>query len=316
MISKIRQFTAVNLRGVAQIMLQDNAVTGFLFLLGVLYSSWLMGVGLLISTLAGTCVGLFFRKKHHEEFNQGLYGFNAALLGIILVHQYGLNWTSVRWILISSVLATLLMQLAIAKNIKVFTFPFVVLSWVVVSLISTGNILPKVNHPTAAETVLQEPTAEFFEEVLEQIGIDYDSDNIDDDLIFATLGFGQVMFQGTLIAGLLFLMGVYINSPTAALYGIFASILAITVANMFNRPDSAVDTGLFSFNAILCAIAFAGPLRRDGFWVVIATVITVIIDDYMIQTSIPPYTFPFVATMWLILLTRMGLSSIYKFLGI
>jgi len=316
MISKIRQFTAVNLRGIAQIMLQDNAVTGFLFLLGVLYSSWLMGVGLLISTLTGTCIGLFFRKKHQEEYKQGLYGFNAALLGIIIVYQFGLNWISILCIIIASVVATLFMQFAIAKKIKVFTFPFVALSWLVVSVISSGNLMSKIEHPTAAEDFLQEPTAELFEETLELLGIDYDDDNFDDDLIFATHGFGQVMFQGSLIAGLLFLMGVYINNPNAALYGIFASILAITVAHVFNRPDSAVDTGMFSFNAILCAIAFAGPLRRDGFWVVIATVITVIIDDYMIQTGIPPYTFPFVATMWLILVTRMGLSSIYKFLGI
>jgi urea transporter len=67
---------------------------------------------------------------------------------------------------------------------------------------------------------------------------------------------------------------------------------------------------MFSFNAVLCAIAFGGVLKRDGFWVVISTIITVIIDDYMIKIGIPPYTFPFVATMWIILYSRKGITFV------
>ncbi|MBQ0768900.1 MAG: urea transporter [Bizionia sp.] len=308
MIKQAKQFGVINLKGISQIMLQENAVTGFFFLLGALYSSWLMAIGLLIATVTGSVVGYFLSTKNYKALNQGLYGFNAALLGIIIVYKYGLSLESILCIIGASVLATLVMHFAIIKKLPVFTFPFVVLSWVVVSFVNTANFMPLVEHPTAQEIFLQEPIADFFEETLEQVGIEYD--DIDDDLIFSTYGFGQVMFQGSLIAGLLFLMGVYVNNPIAALYGIFASILAITVSHLLNSPASSVDTGMFSFNAVLCALAFAGTRHRDGFWVVVSTVVTVIIDDYLIRIGVPPYTFPFVVTMWLLLLTRKGLEFV------
>ncbi|TXD49444.1 urea transporter [Polaribacter sp. IC073] len=307
MIKKIKQFSVINLKGIAQIMLQENAITGLLFLLGVLYNSWLMAIGLVIATITGSVSGYLLSKKNHKALNQGLYGFNAALIGIIIVYKYGLSWESVFCIIVASVIATLIMHFAIIKNLQVFTFPFVVMGWVVVSLVNTTNFMPLVQHPTAEENFLQEPTAEMFEDALEQVGIEYDDDRIDDDLIFSTHGFGQVMFQGSLIAGLLFLFGVYVNKPIAALYGIFASILAISVSHLLNSPESSIDTGMFSFNAVLCALAFAGTRHRDGFWVVLSTVVTVIIDDYLIKIGVPPYTFPFVATMWILLLTRKGL---------
>ena len=309
MLKKTSHFIRINLKGMAQIMLQNNATTGFLFLLGVLYSSWLMAIGMIIATLTGTLVGHTF-KEHKEELNMGLYGFNAALMGIILVYQFGLNFISILAIIVSSILATYLFHLSLLKKLKIFTFPFVLFSWIFVSLLSSGDFVEKPVHPTSAENFLQEPTAEFFEESLESVGIEYDDDKIDDDLIFSTHGFGQVMFQGSVIAGILFLLGVYINKPVAALYGIFASILAITISHLLNRPESTVDTGMFSFNAVLCAIAFAGSLKRDGFWVVISTIVTVTIDDYMIKMGIPPYTFPFVATMWIILYSRKGITFI------
>ncbi|SKB68340.1 urea transporter [Salegentibacter holothuriorum] len=313
MINKAYHFTIINLKGIAQIMLQDNAVTGLLFMLGVLYSSWLMALGMLIATLTGTILGYSF-KKNREDLNQGLYGFNAALMGIILVYQFGLNYISVIAIIISSILATYFFHFTLLKNWKVFTFPFVVFSWLFVSLLSNGNFMSKTVHPTAAENFLQEPTAEFFEESLESVGIEYDDDKIDDDLIFSTHGFGQVMFQGSVVAGVFFLLGVYINKPVSALYGIFGSILAITISHLLNHPESSTNNGMFSFNAVLCAIAFSGVLKRDGFWVVISTIITVVIDDYLIKMNIPPYTFPFVATMWIVLYSRKGIRFISEYI--
>ncbi len=313
--TKIKWFIQVNLRGIAQIMLQEKSLTGLILLIGVLYSSWLMAIGLLVANLIGTCIGLFFKKKYRVALNQGLYGFNAALLGIIIVYQYGLTGLSFVAILIASVLATLMMHYAIVKKLEIFTFPFVVFSWIIVSLINAGDIMPRVTHPTAAENFLQEPTAELFEETLELVGIEYDEDEIDEDLIFATHGFGQVMFQGSVIAGVLFFLGVYVSRPVSALYGIFASILAMTVSHLLNRPETDADTGMFSFNAVLCALAFAGTRKRDGFWVVVATIITVIVDDFMISIDVPPYTFPFVATTWILLISRSGISGISKLLA-
>jgi len=146
MIKKTSHFINASLKGIAQIMLQGNAVTGLLFALGVLYSSWLMAIGMLIATITGTILGYSF-KQNREELNQGLYGFNAALMGIILVYQFGLNYISIIAIIISSILATYLFHFSLLKKWKIFTFPFVVFSWPFVSLLSYGNFVNKPVHP-------------------------------------------------------------------------------------------------------------------------------------------------------------------------
>lgn len=312
MIQSIKQFSFINLNGISQIMLQENKITGLLFFLGIFYSSWLMAIGLLIGTISGSVVGYLLNDKNNKALRQGLYGFNAALLGIIITYLYGLYPYSALCIIVSSAFATLLMHFAVIKNIPVFTFPFVVLSWVVVAFVNTTHLMPVVERPASDEIFLQQPTVKLFEEKLTQVGIRFDGDKIKDDLIYSTHGFGQVMFQGSFIAGLIFLVGVYVNKPIAALYGIFASILAITLSRLLHSPESSIAAGMFSFSAVLCAIAIAGTRHRDGFLVVISTLLTVIIGILLLRIGIAPYTFPFVVTMWILLLSQKGIGFIEK----
>src|SRR5690349_4996450 len=71
------------LTGVGQVFLQENPVTGMLFLAGLLVSSPLMCLGavsgVVIATLAATLL-----KFPDKNISAGLYGFNAALVGIAM----------------------------------------------------------------------------------------------------------------------------------------------------------------------------------------------------------------------------------------
>lgn len=302
MVEKIKEFVRWNFRGIAQIMLQKNAITGLIFFLGIVYCSWHMAVGLLVGTVTGTALGyLLDLKKDTKGLKKGMYGFNAALMGIIIVFQFGLSWESAAWIVGSALIATVMMHFALLKKVPIFTFPFVFLSWIVVYVISTKELLPLVVHPTVDENLFQQPVTEMFERFLVFIGMSYQDARLDDVLIFATHGFGQVMFQTSFLASLLFLAGVYIHKPIAALYGIFASILAITISRMIEGPEMVIATGMVSFNAVLCAIAFSGTRHRDGLFVIFSTVLTVVLDSLMNNFKIPAYTFPFVLTMWILL---------------
>src|SRR5690606_37483256 len=218
-----------------------NAITGLIFLLGIVYCSWHMAVGLLVGTLTGTALGyLLDLKRDTKGLKKGMYGFNAALMGIIIVFQFGLSWESVAWIVGSALIATVMMHFALQKKVPIFTFPFVFLSWIVVYIIRTQELLPSVLHPTVDENLFQQPVTEMFERFLVFIGMSYQDARLDDVLIFATHGFGQVMFQTSFLASLLFLTGVYIHKPIAALYGIFASILAITISRMIEGPEMVI----------------------------------------------------------------------------
>jgi urea transporter len=53
-------------RGIGQVMLQNNAITGLIFLAGVFYASWLMGVGAIVSVLSGTISALALGYKEKE----------------------------------------------------------------------------------------------------------------------------------------------------------------------------------------------------------------------------------------------------------
>lgn len=302
MIEKIKDFVKWNLRGIAQIMFQRNATTGLIFLTAIVYCSWHMAIGLLIGTVTGTTLGyLLDTKRGAKGVKKGMYGFNAALMGIIIVFQFGLSWASVGWIVGSAAITSLMMYFAMLKEVRIFTFPFVFLSWIVIYLINSQELLPLVLHPTVDENLLQQPITEMFERFLVFIGMSYQDERLDDVLIFATHGFGQIMFQTSFLASLMFLIGVYVNKPVAALYGMFASILAITISRMIEGTEVIINTGMVSFNAVLCAIAFSGTRHRDGLFVIISTLLTVLLDSLMNKLNIPAYTFPFVLTMWILL---------------
>lgn len=93
-------------------------------------------------------------------------------------------------------------------------------------------------------------------------------------LIPGSGGFGEVIFQGGPMSGIIFFIAVFIGSPAAALYGLAASIFSAEISNLFGEPVEQIHMGLFGFNAVLTAIVFAGTKRIDGFWVLLGVFIT------------------------------------------
>jgi urea transporter len=84
-----QEWAKMFLRGVGQIMFQDNALTGLLFLVGIAAGAFeenaafalLMALGGLIGTVLGTITA---RLLGHDEkqIRDGICGFNATLVGI------------------------------------------------------------------------------------------------------------------------------------------------------------------------------------------------------------------------------------------
>lgn len=257
------------LKGVGQIMLQENALTGLLFLLGIFYGSILMGIGAVLAVLAGTLTAkvLGYDKKETE---QGLYGFSAALVGVALILFFKpviITWAA---IVIGSALATIIQHWCIVKKIPVFTLPFVLVTWALIYIFH--HIYPI----TASELLTAET-------------------HITNDFTFALRGFGEVIFQGSAISGIIFFIAVFINSPISALYGIAGAILAATLSALFSAPTEAIEMGLFSYNAVLCAIVFAGDKPKDGAWAAVAVTLSVLIAFLMNRFNFIQLTFPFVA---------------------
>lgn len=274
------RFVLINqsLKGLGQIMLQDNALTGILFLVGVLIGSINMGIAVILSVCVATFAAKLF-KFETSYISKGLYGFNAALVGAALI--LFCKPTVIIWccIVIGAIISTLIQHFFITSKITVFTLSFVLVTWAILLMINL--FLP--------ELIIASSSANAYHEI---------------DFGFAFRGYGQVIFQDSLLAGVLFFVAVFINKPLAALYGLAGSVIAVLVSHPFSIPFENVNLGLVSYNAVLCAITFAGNKIKDGIWVLFSVILTTIISQFMTILSFPQLTFPFVAAAFMTLILK------------
>ncbi|MGI5847355.1 MAG: urea transporter [Candidatus Cryptobacteroides sp.] len=75
-------------------------------------------------------------------------------------------------------------------------------------------------------------------------------------------------------------------------------------------PIGDINLGLYGFNAVLCAIVFAGPKVKDGLWVLISVLLALAVSLLMLRIGIPKLTFPFVLATWTTLLLKNKLRPL------
>ncbi len=274
------------LKGMGQIMLQENEWTGLLFLVGIFYGDVNMGIAALAATTTGTMVAYLLRYDK-QEIEAGLYGFSPALVGVALTFMFESSWPVWLLVIAGAAAAAVLQHFFIERKIPAFTFPFIVVTWIIVFLLHQYTAIAP--SPSLAAPLV-------------------DMSEISDDFTTSTNGFGEVIFQGSFFAGILFFVAVFLSNPTAALYGLAGSILAAAISARFAGPPVQIRMGLFSFNAVLCAITFAGSSRKDGLLVLISVVLATLIDIFLLKSDFSiltaaggVLTFPFVLATWLTL---------------
>lgn len=278
----MQNFVKTILRGVGQVMLQNNALTGLLFLVGIFYNSWLMGLGAIAGNIIST-ISAKFLKYSEEDIRNGLYGFNGTLVGIAIWFFFGVNIYTVLAIIIGATLSTVIMQ-AMKKRVPAFTAPFVLSTWAVMLGIKILNIAPFLSSPLAQNSSLD---------------------------LFSTfsMGFGQVMFQGNLVTGILFLIAILVSSRTAAIYSVYGSLLGGLFALLLAIPLSAINLGLFGYNAVLCGIAL-GTKKWGGFILAtLAIILSVLLNYGLDKIGIITLTAPFVIATWITLFVKYKLNE-------
>lgn len=266
-------------------MLQENAATGLLFLIGIFYGSFTMGLAAILAVCCGTITArlLGFEKA---EIEQGLYGFSAALVGVALFLYFKPVFVVWLLVIIGSVAAAVIQHFFIKRKIPVFTLPFVLVTWAILFLV--GRFYPNI---TAVSANISTP--------------------ISQDFTFALRGFGEVIFQGSVVSGTLFFFAVFINSPIAALYGLAGAVVAAILSAFFSASAADVGMGLFSYNAVLCAIVFAEDKIKAGIWFLISVVLAVVIGLAMFKYQFVQLTFPFVAATCITLIIKSTASALF-----
>lgn len=271
---KEKKFVRTILRGVGQVMLQNNAYTGLFFLIGIFYSSWTMGIMAILGNLASTITAYTFKYKK-ENIENGVYGFNGVLIGVAIYFYFGLSIVSTIFIIIGAILSTLIMY-QIKKKMLALTAPFVISTWLIFLVTKLFDIAPLLSLK------------------LQQVN------NLD---LFQAMGmsFGQVMFQTSLITGVIFLIAILINSRQSALYAIYGAILGSLVAVIFSLPIPTINLGLWGYNALLCGIVLESIKWKGFLYASLAIVLSVVLYFICEKIGIPALTAPFVVATWITL---------------
>lgn len=297
------EFIDVTLRGCAQVMFQNNPLTGLLFFIAIFVGAYgennpAVAYGSVLGTVAATFAGM--NVKDRTSWKAGLYGYNGCLVGAAL--PTFLDVSPILWLcIIMGGVVSVIVTLCIADVLKTWkvaalTAPFVLVTWTV--LLSSyaftelhANALPT---PDLPHELLQVSSAaasasHFFAGVLN--------------------GISEVFLLSSLIASLLLLVGLAVESLWAAVFAVCGALLAVLTASVLGAEQTSIDNGMYAFSAVLTAIALGSTFNQPSWRVLIYTVIGVIftvfvqgaLNTLLAPVGIPTLTMPFVLASWLFL---------------
>jgi urea transporter len=272
-------FARVIFRGIGQVMFQDNAATGLLFLAGIAIASPLMAIGAAIGAVIGP-VTATLAGFDHDEIQAGIYGFNPVLLGtasLFYLQPRILTWVFVVFGSIVASFVTYLMRRYL--SFPTYTAPFVVVTWtlIIVAHSIAGTAIDVIPGPVS------EVPVRFITQVLR--------------------GTAEVMFGANVVSGLLFIVGIAVSNRRHAMLALLGSMLGTILGIYHGNPVPAIDLGIYGYNASLAAIAVY-LWRRSLLVSLLAAAITIPITEYFpsAQLGIPALTAPFVLASWAVLL--------------
>jgi urea transporter len=272
-------FARVVFRGIGQVLFQDNAATGLLFLIGIAIESPWMAVGALTGAIIGP-VTAALAGFDRDEIRMGIFGFNPVLLGtasLFYLQPWGLTWALVIVGCIAATFVTNLMRRHL--DFPTYTAPFVVVTW----------ILMLVAHAVAgaAIDVIHPPVSDA------PIGF----------LNIVLRGTAEIMFGANMITGLFFIVGLAISNRMHALLALLGSMAGTILGIYHHNAVANIYLGIYGYNAALVSIAVY-LWRKSLLISLLAAAITLPLTEFFpsSQLGIPALTAPFVLAAWAVIL--------------
>ncbi|MEU4401149.1 urea transporter [Micromonospora orduensis] len=304
-------FVDACLRGPAQVLLQNNPLTGLLVLVAVAWGAFENGQprivgGGVVGLVVGTATALALRVDE-PSLRKGLFGFSPFLTGIAVptfLDDRPLMWLYLVLGAIGTTVVTLALN-AIFKTwgLTAFTMPFVLTTWVLLLAayqFDRFTVLTNLKPMFPGEGQLT-------------------GGRFDWDLIPTFLrGVSQVFLIDSWVTGLILLVALLVNSRWSALFAVLGSVGATLLALWFGADAASLDKGLFGFNAVLTAIAVGAVLHRPGalvtlytlFGIALTLFVQMALATVLTPLAIPVLTGPFNIATWLLLLPRRHFAPV------
>ena len=294
-----------SLKGISQVILIENVMTGFLILIAITVSSYYLGIIALLSAIIGTLVGIV-GAGDEKIINQGLLGYNSVLTGMALA----LFLTGpYMWLvaLIGSAVAAIftaaLMHFTKRTEVPILTFPFIILTWFI--LLASY----KLKGIRLSSALIPQDLTHWKLKVAGEV-------NLMDGIFH---GIGQVFFLNNTVSGILIFLAVFWAGRKLGLYAVIGNAVAIIIAFLLGGERSLITSGLYGYNAILTILAVSAVFNREhnrfaflsGIISACLTVpITAGLSTYLLPYGLPALTMPFVLCSWLFLGARKVLPNL------
>ena len=278
LIQTIYQEIKTLLLGFSQVFLLQSTLSGALILVGLFCNSWQLGLLALLGCLVSRSAASLWRDTE-QEIADGLYGFNGTLVGIALGVYWEISWLSILLLVVGAALSTWLAR-ALRRHVQIpgLTAPFIIAVW---ALLLVSMLAPERMGLLDTAAQLEEGAP-----LWRMLGVAL-GDSV-----------GQVMFQANVLTGLFFFLAIAWESRRKALYtllGVFIPMLAIPFV-----PETVWREGLLGYNAVLCAIYWAGTSERSLRYAVVSVVLSVLIELLALYAGLIPLTAPFVLSVWVV----------------
>lgn len=297
-------FLKASLRGISQVVLIENAITGFIFLIAILFFSYSLAIIAFLSAIIGTLTARV-GGGDEDAINQGLFGFNSVLTGMALAlflsgpHQWIIALIGAA---IAGILTAALTYFTRDSGIPMLTFPYIILTWF---LLLASYRLKAFN---LRSDLIPQGLADWKLTVGGDINWLHSFFN----------GSGQIFFMDNPISGFLLFVGLFWAGWKIGLYAILGTAVTLALAYFLGADHDLISAGLYGYNAILTIIAVSKifnsghhPLAFiSGIVAACLTVpITASVSTWLLPFGVPALTMPFVLCTWLFLAARKVLPK-------
>lgn len=297
--TKISGTLQILLRGVSQVLLQNNVYAGILVIAGIFLSSISAGIAALIGaitcTLLATLMGV-----NKVALKNGLYGYNGILVALALHNFFEPTAITYSSIVFASALSIIFVEASTRVleklNIPALTFPFVAITYTFLLVGLKIEIPKRLSEPDSSLSAI--PSV--FEGTI--------------------LGISQIFFQTKILTGIFLIIALCICSRRACVFAIFGSLIGALFAYTMNAPDQLIRSGTFGFNSALTAIALELFIKDVNirtiiyifFSLILTIAIQVALEMIFKSISIPVLTMPFVVATWIFYLATPHIPRVYS----
>lgn len=299
-----KAFPRTFLRGIGQVMFQDNMWTGLLFLIGIIWGAYgegqgVVAWGIIVGTVVSTVTGYILQLPDRNGAN-GLWGFNGCLVGAAFPTFMGHTvWMWIALVLCSAftVWVRTGMDNVLGRwKMSSFTFPFVLSTYF---FLLASRLFA--NMPPEYMGSPELP-------VLAHGGGVLDS-SFGDLVVYWLKGISQVFLINSWVTGIFFLAGLAVANIRAAVWAAISSALALFVAIVWKGPASDIASGLYGFSAVLTGIALGATFCNNSWktwiWTLLGVIMTVFIqaamNAFFAPMGLPTLTGPFCVATWMFL---------------